>query len=169
MRPLLLLCALAFGCEPAKLNLRGTPDAGGTVDGGDNSDGGAAANCDPAVQTADDGHHNAGLDCMSCHNGQMQAAPMFKLAGTLYTSGAGAAPAVGMTIRVHAADGQTLKIVTAKNGNFYTTTPIQFPVMVEASACPDTQSMGDPVEGPAVSCNSCHVTGGGAGERIHLP
>jgi hypothetical protein len=149
---LAIVFLLALGCEPAKLTLplTGMPD--GNQADADTSDGGTA-NCEAPQQTQDTGHHNAGLDCLTCHNGQMPTAPMFKLAGTIYN---GSAAAAGSTIRVHTADGQTVKLVSAQNGNFYTTMAIQFPIMVEASACPDVQMMGDPVPGPAVSCNSCH-------------
>ena len=164
-----LVAILAIGCEPAILALpqtRAHADAADSTDGSDGQDGGVP-NCEPAQQTQDSGHHNAGLDCLACHNGQMLAAPRFTLAGTLYRSGA--TPMVGATIRVHTADGQTLKLTTAQNGNFYTGAAITFPITVEASSCPDTQGMADPVPGPHVSCNSCHVAGGGAGSPIHLP
>jgi hypothetical protein len=169
---LALIAILAIGCEPAVLALpqaSAHADAADSTDGSDGQDGGVPANCEAPQQTQDTGHHNPGLDCGACHNGQMQAAgaPIWTLAGTLYHSGA--TPMVGATIRVHTANGQTLKLTTAQNGNFYTSMAIRFPITVEASSCPDTQGMTDPVQGPSVSCNSCHVTGGGAGAPIHLP
>ncbi len=165
-----LVAILALGCEPAILAVpqaRAHADAADSTDGSDGQDGGVIPNCEPALQTQDSGHHNAGLDCLACHNGQAQGAPLYKLAGTLYRSAA--TPLAGATIRVHTADGQTVKLVTAQNGNFYTGAAIQFPITVEASSCPDTQGMGDPVQGPLASCNTCHVAGGGAGAPIHLP
>jgi hypothetical protein len=158
---LALVFVLALGCEPAKLviPLAGAPDANAD---GDTPDGGAQASCEGVQQTQDSGHHNPGLDCLTCHNGQMPTAPLFKVAGTLYNGGA---PVIGGTIRVHTADGQTLKLVSTQNGNFYTSMAVQFPITVEASACPDTQVMPDPITGSSVSCNNCHD----AAQRIHLP
>jgi hypothetical protein len=110
-----------------------------------------------------DGHHNPGLDCMTCHNAANAAIPQFTVAGTLYTDPAGTAPLPGATVTVTDNAGAKYPIVVSTNGNFYSEQPVQFPVHVEASGCPNTAAMQTP---PAVgNCNSCHVTG----SRIHLP
>ena len=68
------------------------------------------------------------------------------------------------TIHVVDAKGQSLSLVTALNGNFYTATPVTYPVQVKASLCPSTVSMVGPVQAPG-SCNGCHSSG----FRIHVP
>jgi hypothetical protein len=182
-----------YGCDPAVIDipLSGAGGSGGNNpidapvggemadaaemgDGG--GDGGAAAttdggdpNCEPAVVTQDTGHHNPGMDCGQCHFGQMQAqgAPIFTLAGTLFSQVNGGPPVVGGTIRIHQAGGQVVKLVTAQNGNFYTIQAINFPITVQASRCPNTMSMTATIAGPHVSCNNCHR----AGQQgpLHLP
>jgi hypothetical protein len=110
-----------------------------------------------------DGHHNAGAACLGCHVAGGEAAGFpWTVSGTLYASGGGAAIA-GATIEVVGADGETLRLVTATNGNFYTGTAVAFPLAVRASACPSDASM----VGPAQSgdCNGCH----GGSMRVHLP
>jgi hypothetical protein len=188
------IAALLYGCDPAVIDipLSGTGGSGGNnnqidapvggemadaADMGDGGgDGGAAnttdggdPNCEPAVNTQDTGHHNPGMDCGQCHFGQMQAqgAPIFTLAGTLFTQVNGGPPAIGATIRIHQAGGQVVKLVTAQNGNFYSIQAINFPITVQASRCPNTMSMTATIAGPNVSCNNCHR----AGQQgpMHLP
>jgi hypothetical protein len=186
----ILVAALLFGCDPAVISLpvQGSGGAGGgggndqidapasgdMTDAGAMDDGGNAAvpdggdpNCDPPQVTQDTGHHNAGMDCGQCHFGQMQAAPIWTLAGTLYTQTNGGPPAVGATIRVHQAGGVVLRLTTAQNGNFYTNQPINFPITVEASSCPNTVAMQGNIAGVHVSCNNCHRAG--VQGPMHLP
>lgn len=119
--------------------------------------------CEPAATILPNGNHNAGAACLTCHDGT--GAPLWTVAGTIYTSAAGTTPLEAATIIVTDADGVEHKLVSATNGNFYTAATIAFPVTVKASKCPDTEQMGNQ---PAIGdCNSCH-TGGGQG-RIHLP
>ena len=185
------IVALLFGCDPAviELPLTGSGGSGGggdqidapadntdAPDLGDGGDGGAAAttdggdpNCEPAQTTLDTGHHNPGMDCGQCHFGQMQAqgAPIWTLAGTLFSQPNGGPPVVGGTIRIHQAGGAILKLVTAQNGNFYTIQAINFPITVEASRCPSTIAMLATSPGPNVSCNNCHRAG--VQGPMHLP
>ena len=187
----ILIAALLYGCDPAviQLPLQGTGGAGGggndqidAPSGGDMTDAsvmddggnaivpdGGDPNCDPPQVTQDTGHHNAGMDCGQCHFGQMQAqgAPIFTAAGTLFTQVNGGPPAVGATIRIHQAGGVVLKLVTAQNGNFYTSQAINFPITVEASKCPTTVAMQASQPGPNVSCNNCHRAG--VQGPMHLP
>jgi hypothetical protein len=109
------------------------------------------------------GHHNAGLDCQGCH-GPGGGAPTFYVGGTLYNSVNGAAPVAGATINVTDANGQKLKIVTATNGNFWTSTAVAYPITVNASLCPNTLAMSASVSGNG-ACNNCH----NSTFRVHVP
>jgi hypothetical protein len=125
--------------------------------------------CACAQVTQDTGHHNPGMDCLTCHRGQQPTAPLWTLAGTIFQEPLIGTPAVGATIRIRQGNGTTVTLVSAENGNFYTDATLVFPISIEASKCPDTMAMPVTLPGPTVSCNNCHVTGGQAGERIHLP
>jgi hypothetical protein len=108
------------------------------------------------------GRHNPGKCCFdSCHNHG------FTLAGTLYTNATGNTGFAGATISIVDAQNKALDIVVNSNGNFYTSTPLSFPVLVLASACPSAVKM----EGstPNGQCNAagCHV--GGTALQMHLP
>jgi hypothetical protein len=166
----------------------GTPDAadpgggGGTPDAAEPGAPDAAAadaagepdaldfTCREPVANPPNGMHNAGLACQNCHDGTGPA-PLWTLAGTLYTDANGSAALAGGTITVTDADGQTFDIVTATNGNFWTNRPVAYPVQIVASRCPDAKAMPFGVEAPG-SCNAggCHSAPGGNGPgRIHLP
>ncbi len=122
----------------------------------------AWVDCVPPVEALPNGNHNAGQNCQTCHTGQ-GAAPLWTVAGTLYSTAAGGPAIAGATITETDADGAVLELVTASNGNFYTQTPVALPLTVQASRCPDTRAMtGQPAVG---ACNSCH----GPEMRIHLP
>jgi hypothetical protein len=123
----------------------------------------AASNCIPASAVIPDGHHNPGQDCLTCHQGQAQGAPLFNAAGTLYTDGQGTSPIAGATIVITDANNQQIKVVSSNNGNFYTGKTIAFPITVRASDCPADATM--PTQPQVGDCNSCH----GTASRIHLP
>jgi hypothetical protein len=163
----LLSLVILGGCtvgDPEPLTGGDAPDAGTSPqDSGDPAPDGPAVACEDTQAIIPDGNHNAGASCLTCHNGT--TAPQWTLAGTLYTSPAGAAPQPGATIIVTDANGTEVKIPTANNGNFWTTTKLTFPVTVAASECPNTEAMTAQVQ--VGDCNSCH-TGGGNG-RIYLP
>ena len=111
-----------------------------------------------------DGHHNPGQDCMnSCHNHG------FTLSGTIYTSINSNTAVVGATVVVKDANNQTVKMVTATNGNFYTSSAIAFPITVMATECPNVSAMSAQVTQGQGGCNKvgCHTTG--AQGHIHLP
>jgi hypothetical protein len=137
---------------------------GGAAQPGDAA--GGAVDCDDLVAANGDGHHNPGLACLNCHGG-IGLAPTFTLGGTLYKDLNGGAPLAGATIRVTDGAGQSVKIVTAANGNFYSTQALTFPLTVAASACPDTVPMMAQVQQGQGSCNAanCHD----ADMRINLP
>jgi hypothetical protein len=109
------------------------------------------------------GHHNPGTACLTCHDGNTPNAPLWTLAGTLYTTGGGAAPLPGGTIIVTDNAGSTIKIISGDNGNFFTSQTVVFPVHITASRCPDSQTMANAQQ--VGDCNSCH----GGASHIHLP
>lgn len=123
------------------------------------------SNCDPAVTPATNGHHNPGKDCHGCHDGS-RSAPLWTVSGTLYDSVSGANPVAGATLHITDARGQSLTLITQGNGNFYTGTPVTYPLTVSGSQCPYNVAMSGTVPAPA-SCNAagCHASG----FRIHLP
>jgi hypothetical protein len=137
-----------------------TPDAGG--DPGPAADATQEA-CEPVAAVIPAGHHNPGQNCLTCHDGNTADAPLWTLAGTLYTSAAGATALPGGTIIATDAAGSEIKIISGDNGNFYTSQTVVFPVTIVASRCPDTRPMISPQQ--VGDCNSCH----GANQRIHLP
>ena len=150
------------------------PDAGGGSGGGGGGGGGDAGVTTPdgagvacktqIVSGLGNGHHNAGQDCMQgCHNHG------FTASGTLYTSINGTTPATGATVTIVDAANQTVDMITQTNGNFYTLTPLTFPIRVVASSCPNTTPMGGSIAAGNGGCNKsgCHATG--AQGKIHLP
>jgi len=108
-----------------------------------------------------DGRHFPGKHCLQCHTGQ------FSVAGTLYTNATGNTAFAGATITITDSAGETIDLVTNQNGNFYTMQPLQFPVLVMASACPSAVKMPLAVAATGASCNTCHA--GGTNDQMHLP
>jgi hypothetical protein len=109
------------------------------------------------------GHHNAGQDCAGCH----MLIPGFNwtISGTLYSSANGSAAVAGATIVVTDNNGQRLQLVTCSNGNFYTTTPVAFPITLEANECPASEPMATTASKGSCNTSACHSSG----TRIHLP
>lgn len=131
------------------------------------SAGGADAGaCDEPLQSGDDGHHNPGQPCLTCHRAG-GTGTAFTVGGTLYTDLAGTAPLPDGTIHLIDAEGTELTLPVAANGNFWTSEPMAFPVHTFASLCPDTRAMITPVDTTGGDCNmgGCHV----AGFRVALP
>jgi hypothetical protein len=92
----LMLVMSLFSC--------GGGGTGGGDDGGDDGGGGG-------------GSHNAGLECLSCHDGS--PGPLFTAAGTAYVNGG---PQKNATVRFYAYGTNTLldTVQTDDSGNFYT-------------------------------------------------
>jgi hypothetical protein len=128
-------------------------------------------NCIATASSSDDGHHNPGQACRTCHDGSMvgAGAPAYSVGGTLYTDHLGSAPVKNATIVVVDNEGTEIRLVTGTNGNFYSTATLAYPLHVRASSCPDDVSMVGTVAEPG-NCNSggCHDALGSQG-RIHLP
>lgn len=114
----------------------------------------APENCEVKVQNVGTGHHNPGLACLECHNGQEAGAPVFTIGGTVFEDAAGTIPAVGATVIVIDGNGTVVKLPTQRNGNFYTSAQLVPPFVTAVSECPDTVPMlSNFVDG---DCNSCH-------------
>jgi hypothetical protein len=157
----------------------GVPDPG--TGGGDPHDGGPDArgggpiwadaplgdggmvDCKPRVSPAPtNGHHFPGQDCQGgCH------AHGFTLSGSVYTSPNNNTSYSGATVTIRMANNQTLELVAATNGNFYTSQPIAYPVTVRVSSCPYGTPMVATVTSGACNAAGCHRQAGSA--QIHLP
>ncbi len=135
--------------------------------GGGGSGGDLAVACDPLQSTAGlsspSGHHNAGQECQGCH-APGGGAPTFYVGGTLYSAASGGSAVAGATIDITDAAGATVKAISATNGNFWTATPLTYPIKVAASLCPATTPMVATVGGNG-ACNNCH----GSTMRVHTP
>ena len=175
MRHVALAAVLISGCVVGDVppagggsNSDSAPDAvtggGGGVGGTDAGSGSAAFACRNKVTNVGSGNHHPGEDCQgSCNNHG------FTLGGTIFAAPNSATPLVGATITVVDAAGKTFDIASQSNGNFYTSTPVAFPVTVTASLCPSVAPMITQVTATMDGCNKggCHVTG--AQGVIHLP
>lgn len=148
------------------------PDAGAGVPSGGDGDGSlydagtvGTGDCDQRVTSGlASGKHNAGRDCLECHDGN-HGAPHWTAAGTIYTAPTGGSALSGATIHLTDAAGKEIILVSAQNGNFWTTDSITFPLHARASSCPDDRLMGGAI--PAGGCNQsgCHDSD----MRIALP
>ncbi len=165
MRPHFALIFLASACavdaSSPPPNPGDGPDAGVVIRPPD-APGGDGLMCAQAAAPPN-GHHNAGNACLSCHTGA--GAPKWTVAGTLYADSAGSAPVAGATVTLVDAMGKTVTIVTASNGNFWTSTAMTLPVHPKVSKCPSSAAMTGIAGG---DCNGCHANGASQG-RIKLP
>jgi hypothetical protein len=166
----ILAFALTAACDVGSVvtNNQGGPD--GSMNGGvDSPVGSNGSNCDALAANAPDGHHNAGQTCLQsgCHLvGQAGAgAPEYSYAGTLWRDSGGASPYPAATIEI-VIGGQTHKITTATNGNFFLPPALApaptaaAPGTTKASACPSTTPMTGQLVDNGGNCNNCHRTGG---------
>ncbi|MBP9085621.1 MAG: hypothetical protein KBG15_05850 [Kofleriaceae bacterium] len=159
----LSISLMATGCDLLGLNREDV--MGANVDAAPASEPTPSVVCKNPVASFGGGEHNPGRACNACHTGSGEA-PKFTVAGTLYNS-AGVAIS-GATISVVDAASKTFEIVTQRNGNFYTSRAMTFPIRVVASKCPDGKKMYAPISNGDCNSSGCHVATGGAG-RIHLP
>jgi hypothetical protein len=134
-------------------------------------------NCIAAATPTIDGHHNAGLACLTCHDGNTAGANKFSAAGTVYDiQQSPPVPVTGATIELIDANGTKVTVVTASTGapgNFWTDTPLVFPVTVRGSKCPFDRPMPTKLAAGATiaqgdgNCSraGCHD----ANLQIHIP
>ena len=140
----------------------GSIDAPGSGSGSGSGSGNGCIN--QVTGTLPDGHHNPGQDCQNaCHNHG------FTMSGMIFTSINSNTAVVGATVVVKDANNQTVKMVTATNGNFYTSTPVAFPVTVLATECPNVANMTAQVTQGNGGCNKSGCHSAGAQGQIHLP
>jgi hypothetical protein len=180
-----VLSALALGaCDVGSVLVNhGGPDGGGGDSSGVKNDAGGngCINLVPAANTPD-GHHNAGMNCISvgCHlNGNTGTnATAWGFAGTLYD--AGGVGVAGATIVITPAGGGTpTTVVTSAAGgagpgagNFYVPAGV-VPIAgatVAASGCPNVNHMVTALAAGngGGGCNNCHRPGGQT-TPMHLP
>lgn len=118
-----------------------------------------------------------GRACIACHT-SMARGPVLTLAGTVYPSahepddcyGADGLNSVEeMHIIVTDAHGAVQDVLANQAGNFYSQTPVVFPITAVVSYQGHTRAMTTP--SPSGDCNSCHTESGiiGAPGRIMLP
>ncbi len=150
-------------------NQGGSANLGG-VGGGSGGSGFAGANvggkggpatCEAAQAPGATGM-NQGQACVSCHANQ-SGNRRFTVAGSLFSDAMGTSALSGATITITDSANAVTKLTTGRDGAFYTTKSVVFPVTVSASKCPDTEEM--PTSPTSGDCNSCHTSG----NRIHLP
>jgi hypothetical protein len=104
--------------------------------------------------------------CLGCHVAG-GAAKAFAFAGTAFNDVAGTIPAVGVEVRVRAADGTAVSAFTDEDGNFYQAAPIAFPANVGVrSATSSHTMMGLPPDG---GCNNAQCHDGNAHPWVSLP
>jgi hypothetical protein len=137
----------------------GTGDGGATL--GD-------PNCIAPGTPSIDGHHNAGMPCLNCHDGNTAGANKFYAAGTLYDAAGNGLP--GVTIELTDANNNKVTVVTASQaqpGNFWTDQLLTFPVRVRASSCPYDRPMSTQLAQGDGNCarSGCHDPN----MRIHVP
>jgi hypothetical protein len=134
-------------------------------------------NCINAATPTIDGHHNAGLACLTCHDGNTAGANKFTAGGTIYDiQQTPPVPVSGATIELVDAAGTKVTVVTASTGapgNFWTDVALVYPVTVRASKCPFDRPMptklaagATPAQGDG-NCSraGCHDTN----NLMHMP
>jgi hypothetical protein len=165
----MFLAGCFFGADPLPPSDR--PDANLTPDAPPPPPDAPPPNvCKDAKDNQATGEHNPGLDCQAgnCHGpaSQNPAAPQWTISGTLYAAPTGATIVKYGIVSIVDADGVKIDLVTAQNGNFYTSAPLKFPVRVYASKCPAIKEMsGSVLQG---SCNACHTAASATGQ-VSLP
>jgi hypothetical protein len=111
------------------------------------------------------GQHNAGKNCLQCHNGSNQT--QFTFAGTLYDGSGNAV--VGAEVRVVDSTGKGVSTYSCSNGNFYVKGgSLATPGHTGARNAANSASMVSSLTNGG--CNSCHCSGSGCTTTaIHLP
>jgi hypothetical protein len=120
--------------------------------------GAPAFNC-----TALGNSHNAGNNCMNCHNGA-GGAPKFTFAGTLRNT-AGAIVA-GAEVRLVDSAGKAISVCSDNSGNFHTGQTWTAAAHVGVRNASKKALMVSTITDGG--CNGCHVTGGAAGSPVTL-
>jgi cytochrome c5 len=120
------------------------------------------------------GQMEPGRACISCHLQRSDdQPPPLGAGGTVYMTGhepdrCNGVPG-GATVEITDATGATIALPINGAGNFYTLSPLAFPIHAKVVTATGTRAMGRDV--PTGDCNSCHTQSGtnGAPGRIALP
>jgi hypothetical protein len=116
--------------------------------------------------TAGKGTHNAGQDCLKCHNGSGGGdgdddAPQFAWAGTLYDKSG--ATVAGAEVRLVDATGKATSVCTTSSGTFYSGgSGFAAPAWVGTRNATEKQNMLTSLAATSGGCTSCHNTGSSA-------
>lgn len=112
--------------------------------------------------------HRPGQPCTTCHGGAGPGSPEFVVAGTVFRTREGGAPAPGVDVVVTAADGRSITLLTNQVGNFYLPRrewDAPFPMHVTIAFGGVTRTMQTRIGGDG-GCATCHS---GAEDATHLP
>jgi hypothetical protein len=140
---------------------------GSCADGGAPPPTGGVFQGQPPYQSPGGGgsSHNAGRDCLGCHNGTGDP-ELFNVGGTVY-DGSGAA-AAGVEVRLVDANNKGFSVYSDSNGNFHTNSSWSSPAHVGARNASSTNNMVSTLT--YGGCNKCHCTGTGCTTApIHVP
>jgi ABC-type phosphate transport system substrate-binding protein len=170
----LTFAAVVVGCDVGSV-APFSPDAGGGGGSGQIAQGA----CTPPSTNQPNGNHYPGMDCLTCHDGQTAGATAFTVAGTLFASGS--TPLAGASVLVTDSTNKSFTLVTASNGNFYSSDPVTLPLTaLGVSDCSAFASglymnsempvaaTGSGSGAQGASCNNCHIAGQDA-PPLHLP
>lgn len=110
---------------------------------------------------------NPGMACIACHT-TMAPRERFSLAGTVYPTGhepdtcngASGTTDGGLVVEVTDATGNVVRMTPNAVGNFYSFTPVTFPITAIVRSSVATRAMHDGVM--SGDCNSCHTQDGTA-------
>jgi len=118
---------------------------------GDDNGGGSNSN---AVES-----HNAGQNCLGCHN--------YSMAGTVYANATGSSPVQGATVTAQTSSG-AIAMTTDALGNFYSTSPVSGAYSVSIQKGPRAIAMRNMRVYGGCNTAGCH-SGNSAQGRIYLP
>ena len=110
--------------------------------------------------------------CIACHAANA-GAPVFAIAGTVFPTGHEPDDCDGdsgsATVVITDANGATYALTANAVGNFYTTSPVAFPIRANVLANGEAREMANPQT--SGDCNACHTPTGAnmAPGRITLP
>ena len=149
---LVMACGDGDGDDAPRPDDAPPPDAAPGADGAEPG----AVTCIDAPANLPSGMHNEGMDCMQCHGPAGAASNTWTAAGTVFTDLSADTPQPGATVTITDADQKVVEVVSARNGNFWTSEPLTYPLNVNVT-CIASLTMTAAVQSPG-SCNACHNT-----------
>jgi hypothetical protein len=142
---LAVIAVAVAGCDPGSLY-------DGPITDGD----GGVVLCEPEEAVNGDGHHNGGTGCLTAGCHRAGGGPAFTVAGTMYDTSRSGSPIGGATVVIIDGDGNRFDLITAANGNFYTSEPVVFPLLAKASLCPSDNKMVSLSQTGDCNSQGCH-------------